>query len=292
MDESLQTLDQLTTTAFDLAVRFAPKVLVAIVILVVGYYAGRWAGRAFLRALRRVELDPPVRALLGRAAELAVLALFGLIALQNLGVELLPLVAGLGIAGAGVALALQGVLGNVVAGLNILLSRPFQVGDYISIVKEEGVVQDITLFSTTLEHADLSRVVIPNRKIVGEILHNYHRIRQLGIEVGVAYGTDVPAALQAVHAVLRANARVLAEPAPAVGVARLAESAVVLGVGPWVQVADYAAAVAEINQAILEAFRVRGIVIPAPQREVRVVSSTAYLAGEAAKERVAARDAA
>ena len=292
MDESLQTLDRLSSTALDLAVRFAPKVMVAIVILVAGYYAGRWAGRAFVRALRRVELDPPVRSLLGRAAELAVLALFGLIALQNLGVELLPLVAGLGIAGAGVALALQGVLGNVVAGLNILLSRPFKVGDYISIVKEEGVVQDITLFSTTLEHADLSRVVIPNRKIVGEIQHNYRRIRQLAIEVGVSYGTDIAAATQAVREVLRANVRVLPDPVPTIGIARLAESSVVLGVGPWVSVTDYGAAGGEINQAILEAFRARRIVIPPPQRDVRVVSSAAYLAGEAAKDALAARDAA
>lgn len=292
MNESLQTLDQLTSTALDLSLKFAPKVAVAILIMVAGHYAGRWAGRALLRALGRVELDPPVRALLGRAAELAVLALFAVMALQNLGVELLPLIAGLGIAGAGVALAMQGVLGNVVAGLNILLSRPFRVGDYISIVKEEGVVQDITLFSTTLEHGDLSRVVIPNRKIVGEILHNYRRIRQLNLEVGVAYRTDIGAALETIREILRANGRVLAEPAPALGVARLGESSVVLGVAPWVSVADYAAAVSELNRAILEAFRMRDIAIPAPQREVRVVSATAYLAGEAAKDRLAARDAA
>ena len=292
MYESLQTLDQLTGTALDLSLKFAPKVVVAILIMVAGYYAGRWAGRALLRGLGRVELDPPVRSLLGRAAELAVLALFAVMALQNLGVELLPLIAGLGIAGAGVALAMQGVLGNVVAGLNILLSRPFRVGDYISIVKEEGVVQDITLFSTTLEHGDLSRVVIPNRKIVGEILHNYRGIRQLNLEVGVAYRTDIGAATETIREILRANGRVLAEPAPAVGVARLGESSVVLGVAPWVRVADYAPAVGELNRAILEAFRARDIAIPAPQREVRVVSATAYLAGEAAKDRFAARDAA
>ena len=292
MDQSLQTLDQLTSTALDLALKFAPKVLVAILIMVAGFYAGRWAGRALLRGLGRVELDPPVRALLGRAVELAVLALFAVMALQNLGVELLPLIAGLGIAGAGVALAMQGVLGNVVAGLNILLSRPFRVGDYISIVKEEGVVQDVTLFSTTLEHADLSRVVIPNRKIVGEILHNYRRVRQLNIEVGVSYKSDIDAATSAIREVLRANARVLSEPAPAVGVARLGESSVVLSVAPWVGVPDYGPAGGEINRAILEAFRLREIVIPAPQRDVRVVSTTAYLAGEAAKDRFAARDAA
>ncbi len=292
MNQSLQSLDQITTTALELGLQFAPRALTALAILVAGYYAGRWAGRALLRALAHAELDPPVRSLLGRLAHLLVFGVFLLMALQNLGVELLPLIAGLGIAGAGIALALQGVLGNLVAGLTILLTRPFRVGDYISIVKEEGVVQDITVFNTTLQHADLSRVVIPNRKIVGEILHNCGKIRQVRIEVGVAYDTDFAAAAQTLREVLRANSRVLAEPAPAVAVSRLADSAVLMVAAPWVRVPDYGAANTELSQAIVEAFRASNIAIPFPQREVRVLSTTAYVsAGEGARH-LAGRDAA
>ncbi|HEV8106954.1 MAG TPA: mechanosensitive ion channel family protein [Burkholderiales bacterium] len=294
MDPSLQSLDQInqiTSTALDLAIKFAPRLLVAVLILVAGFYAGRWAGRALLRALSHARLEPPVRALLVRITEVLVLLVFAIMALQNLGVELLPLIAGLGIAGAGVALAMQGVLGNGIAGLMIMLSRPFNVGDYISIAGEQGVVEDITLFNTTLGHADQSKVVIPNRKIVGEILHNYHAIRQLGIEVGVSYKTDVVAAVETIREILRANPRVLKDPDPVVGIARLRDSCVVMAVAPWVQAADYGPASAEVNQAILEAFRARDIVIPAPQREIRVMSTTAYL-GESAKERFANRDAA
>jgi small conductance mechanosensitive channel len=294
MDPSLQSLDQInqiTSTALDLAIKFAPRLLVAVLILVAGFYAGRWAGRGLLRALSHAHLEPPVRGLLVRITEVLVLLVFAIMALQNLGVELLPLIAGLGIAGAGVALAMQGVLGNGVAGLMIMLSRPFNVGDYISIAGEQGVVEDVTLFNTTLGHADQSKVVIPNRKIVGEILHNYRAIRQLGIEVGVSYKTDVVAAVETIREILRANPRVLKDPDPVVGIARLRDSCVVMAVAPWVQAADYGPASAEINQAILEAFRARDIVIPAPQREIRVMSTTAYL-GESAKERFANRDAA
>ena len=291
MDEQLQSLDQITTTAIDLAVKFAPKALVAVLILAAGFYAGRWAGRGLTRALARVQLEPPVRALLARVTEVMVLGLFAIMALQNLGVELLPLIAGLGIAGAGVALAMQGVLGNIVAGLTIMITRPFKVGDFISVAGEQGAVEDISLFSTTLGHADQSKVVIPNRKIAGEILHNYHAVRQLGIEVGVSYKTDIVTAVQTIREILRANPRVLKDPDPVVGIARLRDSCVVLAVAPWVQAGDYGPAGAEINQAILEAFRARDIVIPAPQREVRVLSTTAYL-GDSAKERFANRDAA
>jgi small conductance mechanosensitive channel len=277
MDDQLKVLDQVTSAAIDLAMKFGPKLLVAIVILVAGYMAGRWAGRMTLRMLERFHLEAPVRNLLEKVVRVFVLALFGIIALQNLGVELLPLIAGLGVAGAGIALAMQGVLGNVVAGLTIIFTRPFRAGDYISIASEEGEVLDISLFSTVLGHPDLSRVVIPNRKIVGEILHNYGSIRQLDVEVGVAYDADVKAAGRTIEEVLRANGRVLRDPAPLICVQRLADFRVSIAVKPWVNVPDYAAATGEINQAILEAFRSRNIVIPMPQREVRMLPAGARL---------------
>ena len=291
MDEQLKVLDQVTDAAVDAALKVGPKVLVAAIILVAGYMVGRWAARATARGLRNMHLEPPVRQLVERVVRLMVLGLFAILALQNLGVELLPLIAGLGVAGAGIALAMQGVLGNIVAGLTIIFSRPFRVGDYISIVKEEGEVLEINLFDTTLGHADKSRVVIPNRKIVGEILHNYGRIRQLGLEVGVSYSTDIGQALETVNGVLRANPRILKEPAPAVKVTKLADSCVTIGILPWVSAPDYGAAVGEVNRGVLEAFRARGIDIPFPQREVRVISANAGLR-ETTADRLAGRDAA
>lgn len=290
MDEQLRTLDKITDMALEMAVRFGPKVLVATLILVAGYIAGGWAARAMARPLRRFRLEPPVQSLVLRGVRLVVLALFLVLALQNLGVELLPLIAGLGVAGAGIALAMQGVLSNIVAGLTIIFTKPFVVGDYISIVNEEGTVLDISIGSTTLGHTDLSQVVIPNRKIVGEILHNYGQIRQLPVEVGVAYGSDLAVALGAIRAALAANPRVLQDPAPAVGVTRLADSAVTIAVGPWVKVPDYVAAMSEVNQAVLAALRAARIEIPFPQREVRVLSEAVLR--KAADDRLAGRDAA
>jgi small conductance mechanosensitive channel len=275
MDPSIEALNQVRNTAIDLGMKFGPKVLVAIVIMVAGYFAGRWTAGVIGRSLRRLELEPPVRQLVINLTQGLVLLLFVIMALQNLGVELLPLIAGLGVAGAGIALAMQGVLGNLVAGLTIILTRPFRVGDYISIVKEEGEVAQIKLFNTTLSHADRSQVVIPNRRIVGEILHNYGRIRQVQAQVRIAYDADLKQAFAAIREVLQANARVLKEPAPVLGVAALGDSGVTLAAYPWTQVPDYGAAGSEINEAILESFRARGIVIALPQREVRMLDKAA-----------------
>src|SRR5689334_20633020 len=275
MNEQLETVDQIRRTAIDLAMKFGPKVVVAVIILTAGFFVGRWIGRGTDRMLKRLQLELPVRQLLVRIVRALVLGLFGIMALQNLGVELLPLIAGLGVAGAGIALAMQGVLSNVVAGLTIIFTRPFRVGEYIGVVGVEGRVESIKLFNTTLSHTDLSRVVIPNRKIVGEILHNYGAIRQIDITVGVSYDTELSRALAVIHEVLQLNARVLKDPAPVIQVAVLADSSVNIAVRPWANVPDYVPATSEINQAIVETFRGRNIVMPFPQREVRLLGSAA-----------------
>ena len=156
MNDQLGNLEHAQRVIIDLAIQFGPKMLVAITIIIAGVYVGRWVGRFVDGGLKKFSLDPPVRELLVRIVRICILALFSIMALQNLGVELLPLIAGLGVAGAGVALAMQGVLSNIVAGLTIIFTKPFRVGEYISIVGEEGRVDSVSLFTTVLSHADQS----------------------------------------------------------------------------------------------------------------------------------------
>lgn len=271
MDEPFQVLEHAQKTAIDLAIQFGPKVVVALLILMAGYFVGRWIGRLADSMLVKLHLDETLRLLLVRIVRLMVLGLFVIMALQNLGVELLPLIAGLGVAGAGIALAMQGVLGNLAAGLTIIFTRPFHVGEYISIVDEEGMVEEIKLFNTVLSHPDRSRVVIPNRKIVGEILHNFGTLRQLGVIVRVAYGTDLNMALAAIDDLLAAHPKILREPTPLIHVLALSDSSVNIAIRPWVAVADYHEISSDITRGVLEIFRDRGIAIPFPQREVRLL---------------------
>ena len=273
MPNQLALLEQAQSTLIDLGIKFGPKVVVAILILTAGFYAGRWIGRVLDRWLDKLRLEPPIRLLLVRLARLVVLGLFLIMALQNLGVDLLPLLAGLSVAGAGIALAMQGVLGNLAAGLTIIFTRPFRVGEYVSMVGVEGEVEAIDLFTTRLSHPDRSVVVVPNRKIVGEILHNYGQIRQLDLSVAIARSDDLERALAAIHEVVKANPRVLPEPAYIVGVAALADKSIRIAVKPWVKVPDYLPAGAEINRAIVERISAAGVDYPGAAREIRIVSA-------------------
>jgi len=275
MNNQLDPLAHAKDTLLDLTVRFGPKLLVAMLIMTVGFFVAGWIARATGRGLHRLDLEPPVRQLLTRVARVLVIGLFAIMALQNLGVELLPLIAGLGVAGAGIALATQGVLSNMVAGLTIIFTKPYRVGEYIAIVGVEGQVEAITLFNTALTHPDRSRIIVPNRKVVGEILHNYGKIRQSEIQVGVAYESNLPLALAAIRDLVRANPRVLPEPTPVIQVVALADSAVQISIKPWVQVADFGAVAGELHVSLVEELRRLGIGIPYPQREVRLIGADA-----------------
>jgi len=277
MTADLSTLATAKSTLIDLAIRFGPKLFVAMLIMIAGFVVGGWVARAVGRALHRLELEPPVRQLLTRLARVLVLGLFIIMALQNLGVELLPLIAGLSVAGAGLALATQGVLSNMVAGLTIIFTKPYRVGDYVAIVGVEGRVDAISMFNTVLLHPDQSRVVVPNRKIVGEILHNYGRIRQTDLKVNVAYESDLPRALGMLRDLVRANPRVLAEPAPVIQIVGLGDSAVQIAVKPWIAVTDYSAVPGELNLTIVETLRQHCITIPYPQHEVRLIGGTSKI---------------
>jgi small conductance mechanosensitive channel len=273
--EQPTTMQQLTTTITNFLALYGFQVVGALIILAIGWVVARWVSGWTMRWLIKQNLEPPIRALIGRVVWLAVMALAAVLALDKFGVQIAPLVAGIGVAGVGIGLALQGVLGNLMAGLTIIFTKPFRVGEYIELLGVYGQVTHIELFSTTLVHADQSRVVIPNRKIVGEILHNHGAIRQLDMSVGVAYGANLTRVVSTVREILDANPRVLKEPAPVVGINALADSSITITIKPWVKVPDYGMAQLELYQAVVEQFRARQIEIPFPQREVRMLDGGA-----------------
>jgi small conductance mechanosensitive channel len=258
----------------DLGVRYGFQVLGAVLILVAGLIVGRWVGGLVDVRLRGRVMEPPLRVLIVRVVRVVVMLFAVVVALDQLGFQVAPLVAGIGVAGIGIGIALQGVLSNVMAGLTIIFTKPFRVGEYVEIVGVRGDVATIELFSTTLVHADRSRVVIPNRKIVGEILHNFGHTRQLHLAVTVPHTVDLSAALTAATDVVTRNERVLKEPAPEVGITQVGDTGLRIGVRPWVRVVDVVAAEAELNRALVEQFRGRGLGLGVSPSDVRLVNGS------------------
>jgi small conductance mechanosensitive channel len=266
------TLNQIKDKLVTFGTDYGMQVIGAIIILVIGLLFARWIGNVLAGWLEKQQMELPVRTLLVRVVRLIVMAFVLVMVLDKFGVPVVTLIAGMGVAGVGVGLALQGVLKNLFAGLTIIFTKPFRVGEYIEIAGVSGQVHNIELFSTILIHPDMSRVVIPNHDIIGEILHNYGKIRQLELVVGVGYASNLTEVIAIVRGILDANPRVLKTPVAYIGIAALGNSTINVSVKPWTNVPDYFAAQAELYQAIVDQFRARGIEIPFPQHEVRLLN--------------------
>ena len=248
-----------------------PNLLGAIIILVAGFILARMICQWLGKWLERRHMEPPVRMLLTRLTWLLIMALFFMVALGTMGIAVGPLIALMSVAGVGIGLATQGVLANLVSGLLIIFTKPFRVGEFIEVAGNYGQVNVIELFSTTLLHPDRSRVVIPNRKISGEILHNYGTVQQHDVKIRVGYGTNLREAIALIEKVLAKNDKVLKDPAPVVAVDRFSDSAIEIAVKPWSKLSEFGPAAAQIKLDVIEAFRSQRIEIPFPHREVRVI---------------------
>lgn len=247
--------------------------------LLLGIVIARWAGAALRRALERQTLDPPVRALLVKVTRLLIFGLALTCGLEVAGFPMTAILSGIGVLGVGVGFGMQGLVSNMIAGLTLIVTRPFRVGEYISVLNVQGTVSHIDLVSTTLIHNDKSKVMIPNHKIIGEIVQNYGTVRQVPLSVGVGYQTDLKHAQQLVQEVLAQNKRVLAEPRAAIIVGALQDSSIAINIYAWVKLNDFGAAQSELSQAIVECFRENQIEIPFPQREIRVLNAAPDLLG-------------
>ena len=163
-------------------------------------------------------------------------------------------------------------MGNLAAGFMIAITKPFRVKDYVDIAGKSGSINDVGASITTMTTIDNKRVIIPNSKIWGEPIVNYTALgkRMIDMRVGISYKDNMEKAIKTTMKVLKANKKVLDDPAPTVAVADLGESSVDLLVRPWVNTGDYWASKWELIQQIKEAFDKEKICIPFPQRDVHI----------------------
>lgn len=201
----------------------------------------------------------------------AILLLFVLIAaLDKLGVNTTSLIALLGAAGLAVGLALQSSLQNFAAGVMLIVFRPFKAGDYVEAGGTAGVVESISIFSSTLRTGDNKEVIVPNGKIYGDIITNYSKrdTRRIDMVVGVSYDDDIKKVSELIKQIVTADERVLADPAPVIAVSELADSSVNFVVRPWALTSDYWAVKWALTEQIKLQFDANDITIPYPQMDI------------------------
>jgi small conductance mechanosensitive channel len=195
-----------------------------------------------------------------------------LLALSQVGFSLSHLLAGLGIAGLVVGFALQDILANFASGMMILFYRPYDVGDMLEVTGILGRVHRMNVVSTTVLTLDNQTLVIPNKKMWGEVITNVtaQGIRRIDLVFGISYSSDIPKAERVLGEILEQHEKVLKDPAAIVRVQTLGNSSVDFIARPWVHVDDYLETYWEVTRAVKMRFDEEGIRIPFPQRDVHI----------------------
>ena len=273
MNELLESFD--LEQYLPAALELATNVLLAIAILIVGYWiAGRIARLIVAAGERYAQLDSTLFTFLGSIARYVVLAFTFIAVLNRFGVETTSIVALLGAAGLAIGLALQGAMTNLAAGVMLMIFRPYKVGDFAEVAGLFGLVDGIDLFTTHLKTFDNQHIIVPNGAIWGEkiVNHSHHPIRGVDMHFGIAYGADIDRARQTIDGVLAAHPHVLSDPQPFVEVETLNDSSVDFLVRPFCEGAHYFDVLYSLPEQIKKALDASGVEIPFPHRKVIVVN--------------------
>lgn len=273
--------------ALDYGVEWGVRLLVAILILIIGWMVGNWIDRRFENMKR---LDDTLKNFLGGFFKYTIIFIAVITVIGLFGIPMASLLAVLGAAGLAIGLALQGTLSNVASGVMLLILRPFNVGDYIEFGSFGGTVKYLGLFGTELAMPDNVYIFAPNSKIWGSEIKNFSRnmLRRQDILVGISYKDDINKAFAVIEKILDAEERVskLDDKMPQTMVDTMGDFSINLIVRFWSQNTDYWDLRWALTKTIKEALEREGITIPFPTRTVEVVGDAGGLS-DAEKKKIA-----
>lgn len=261
---------QAYATIIDFFLNYGFQVIGAIIILLIGIWVSGRLGAGATALCERSDIDITLGKFTGSITRVIVLTFFIIISLGKFGVSVAPFIAAIGAIGLGAGLAVQGLLSNVSAGIAIIITRPFKVGNTITLHDVSGEVTDIKLACTVLTTEDGEQITLPNKHVVGEILMNSFENRLVESIVGISYDDDPERAIAALQQAVGLLDCVSDNPAPMVGIEGFGESSIDIGVRCWVPTSRFIQSKYRINSTIHETVKIAGLTIPFPQRDVNL----------------------
>ncbi|MBL7214413.1 MAG: mechanosensitive ion channel [Phycisphaerae bacterium] len=243
------------------------------------FFIGRWVAQLVtslvFKAMDKAKIDHTLGKFVKNLVYTILLVFVVIAALARLGVQTGSFIAIIGAAGLAVGLALGGTLSNFASGVLLIIFKPIRVGDFVEAGGATGAVKEIQIFNTILNTPDNKRVIVPNSQVTGGNIINYsvNGTRRVDLVMGVSYQDDLKKARQVMEGVLKADSRILAEPAYTVAVSELGDSSVNFVVRPWVKVEDYWGVYFDTTEKIKVALEASGLSIPFPQHDVHMIQS-------------------
>ncbi|KPK28783.1 MAG: mechanosensitive ion channel protein MscS [Desulfobacterales bacterium SG8_35_2] len=251
---------------------YSLNIIGAILIFIVGKWLARRISNLLLKLLKKNNIDPALVSFLGNLTYYALIVLVVVAAAGRLGINTTSFLTVIGAAGLAVGLALKDSLSNFAAGVMLVLFRPFTIGDVVSTAGITAKVEKITIFNTLFCSPDNQLIIVPNNKIISDIITNINAkdTRRVDLTVGISYSDDISKTKEILARLAKEDSRILADPAPTIAVAELADSSVNLVFRPWVKTEDYWDVRFELTEKIKNTLDEAGISIPFPQQDVHL----------------------
>ncbi|MDH3642983.1 MAG: mechanosensitive ion channel [Gammaproteobacteria bacterium] len=259
-------------TAIELLMTYGPKLILAIVVLIVGLWIIKRVVRLIGKGMERSNAEPTLAKFLSSLASIGLKALLLISVASMVGIETTSFIAILGAAGLAVGLALQGTLANFAGGALILLFKPYKVGDFIDAQGVAGTVAEIQIFNTVIKTADNKVIIVPNGSISNGIITNFsaEATRRVDFVFGIDYGDDIGKAKSVLERLVTEDSRTLADPAHVIVVSELGDSSVNITVRVWVNAADYWGLYFDLTEKVKLTFDQENISFPFPQQDVHM----------------------
>ncbi|AXV65980.1 mechanosensitive ion channel family protein [Pseudoalteromonas lipolytica] len=268
IDSELQQVEKYYHLITEYLVTYSMQIFGAILILFFGLWVAQKVSKMIAGLMQRHNIDITLTNFVSNVVKVLLIIMFLVIALGKIGISVTPFVAAIGAASLGAGLALQGMLSNYGAGLAIIATRPFVVGDTIEVKGVSGQVKTIELGYTILINEEKVEITIPNKHIVGEILHNSFSYSLVKGEIDIAYDANADLAIELIETVLKEHELVADEPHSQVGIERFADSGVTLSYRYWVPTTKIIETKLSVNRKVFSAIQGADIDIPFPQRIV------------------------
>lgn len=273
LEQAVQIYQQIV----EFFVAYSVQIVGAIIVMLIGLLVAKKVAGVVFTLLEKKRFDVTLSRFVSSTVRMIIIVMVSIIALEKVGISVTPFLALVGAMSLGAGLAIQGVLSNYGAGLNIIFTRPFVVGDTIEVQGVSGQVMEVHLAYTLLRDEDAVDICIPNKKIVGEVIHNSHRQTLAELSIGIAYSEDPEVAIavitKAVDSVLEGMVKNGKQ--QRIGIEAFADSSINIGIRVWLPTQHYYDQLYAVNQAVYSALKVANITIPFPQREVRLLSTDA-----------------
>ena len=259
------------------ALLYLPKVVGAILVVIIGFWIAGKIGNLLARTLERRGTDATIVPFLRSLVVVGIKVIVLISAAGMFGIETASFVAMLGALAFAVGLALQGTLGHFASGVLLLTFRPYKVGDVVTVGGETGAVVEIQIFNTVLKTPDNRRIIVPNGTVTSGVITNLSGQGTRGVDLayGIGYDDDIDRAREVLMQVIASCPQILPEPAPAVVVTEHGDSAVTLAVRPFCESADWWTVRCYMQENVKKAFDEAGISIPYPQRDVHMHTASA-----------------